>query len=109
MDPVTFTDDTFQEQVLKSDTPVLVDFWAEWCAPCHMIAPTIGELSTEYQGKVKVGKMNVDENAKTPAEYGIMSIPTVMIFKGGQPVKTMVGVQGKDEFKRNLDEAVASQ
>lgn len=105
---VTFSDATFQQDVLQSDVPVLVDFWAEWCGPCHMIAPTIDELSEEYKGKVKIGKMNVDENPATPGSYNIMSIPTLILFKGGQPIKTIVGVQPKDVFKQALDEALAS-
>lgn len=102
-----FTDDKFEAEVLKSDVPVLVDFWAEWCQPCRMLEPVIEELSGEYGGKVKIGKMNVDENTDVPASFGIMSIPTLIIFKNGTPVKTMVGVQGKDQLKRAIDEAIS--
>lgn len=102
------TDDTFEQEVLKSETPVLVDFWAEWCTPCHMLAPTIEELEKEYAGKIKFGKMNVDDNVKTPSTFGIMSLPTVVMFKAGKPLSNTVGVQGKDVFKKNIDEALGS-
>lgn len=104
----TFTDATFQKDVLESSTPVVVDFWAPWCGPCRMVSPTIEELAKEYEGKVLVGKMNVDENQVPAEQFGVMSIPTVMIFKGGQPVKSIVGAQGKESYKRAIDEAVAS-
>lgn len=107
-DVTVFTDDTFEAEVLKSQAPVLVDFWAEWCTPCHMLAPTIDELAKEYAGKVKFGKMNVDENIKTPSTFGIMSLPTVVVFKGGKPMGSIVGVQGKDTFKKALDEALTA-
>lgn len=102
-----YTDDTFEADVLKSDTPVLVDFWAEWCTPCHMLTPIIDELDKEYAGKVKFGKMNVDENIKTPSSFNIMSIPTVILFKDGKPHATTVGVQPKDVFKKNIDESLS--
>lgn len=102
----TLTDDTFQKEVLESQTPVLVDFWAEWCQPCQMVGPVVEELSGEYEGKVKVGKMNVDENINIPGNYGIMSIPSLIVFKDGKPFKTMIGVQGKDTLKKALDEAL---
>lgn len=108
MPAMTINDDNFESDVLKSDVPVLVDFWAEWCTPCHMLNPILDELEKEYEGKVKFGKMNVDENIKTPGTFGIMSIPTVILFKGGQPKATTVGVQSKDVFKKNIDEAIAS-
>lgn len=108
MSDMVFTDDTFESEVLKSDTPVLVDFWAEWCTPCHMLNPVLEEVAKDYEGKVKVGKMNVDENIKTPGSFNIMSIPTVILFKGGKPVATTVGVQPKDVFKKSIDEALAS-
>lgn len=107
MSVATFTDDTFDSEVIKNSTPVLVDFWADWCTPCHMLAPTIDELSEEYSGKVKVGKLNVDENPQTPGAFGIMSLPTVVLFQEGKPVKTFVGVQGKEEFKKAIDEVLA--
>lgn len=106
MSTVKLTDDTFEKEVLQSQTPVLVDFWAEWCQPCHMIDPIVEELSGEYIGKVKFAKMNVDENLQVPGNFGIMSIPTLMVFKGGKPEKTFVGVQGKDALKSALEEAL---
>jgi thioredoxin 1 len=102
-----FTDQNFQTEVLDSKTPVLVDFWAEWCMPCRIVGPIVEELAKEYQGKLKVGKLNVDEN-HTPAHYGIMSIPSLLIFKNGQVVKQMVGAQSKDNFKREIDGVLAS-
>lgn len=108
MPDTVFTDDTFETDVLKSDIPVLVDFWAEWCTPCHMLNPILDEISKEYEGKIKVGKMNVDENIKTPGSFNILSIPTVILFKDGKPAATTVGVQGKDVFKKAIDEALAS-
>ncbi len=100
------TDDTFQKEVLESQTPVLVDFWAEWCQPCHMVAPVLDELSAEYGEKVKFTKLNVDENINTPGNYGVMSLPTLMVFKDGKPTKTLIGVQGKDTLKKAIDEAL---
>ena len=107
MAETTLTDDTFGPEVLKSDIPVMVDFWAEWCAPCRIISPLIEELGCDYEGKIKVGKMNVDEHPKTPATYGIMSIPTIILFKGGKPLDTLIGVQPKDNFKKSIDAALA--
>jgi len=108
MATVKFTDDTFDQDVLKSNTPVMVDFWAEWCTPCQMVGPIVDELAKEYSGKVKVGKLNIDENAQTPGQYNVMSIPSLMIFKDGKPVKTFVGVQSKDTLKKGIDEALAA-
>ena len=102
------TDQNFDEEVLKSQLPVLVDFWAEWCQPCKIVSPIVEELSKEYAGKIKVGKMDVDDNPQTAGNYGVMSIPTLMIFKNGQPVKTTIGAQGKDALKRMVDEALAA-
>lgn len=103
---LVFTDANFGEEVLKSKLPVLVDFWAPWCGPCRIVSPIVEELAKEYEGKVKVGKMNVDENSQTAGKYGIMSIPSLLILKNGQPVKTMVGAQGKENFKKGIGEAL---
>jgi len=93
-----YTDGDFEENVVKSDKLTIVDFWAEWCAPCRMIAPTIEELSKEYAGKVNIGKLNVDENGQTATRFGIRSIPTLLFFKNGQIVKQVVGVKSKSEL-----------
>ena len=98
-----FTDQNFQAEVIKSDKPVLVDFWAAWCGPCQMMGPIIEELAKEVGDKYKVGKLNVDENRETAAKYSVMSIPTLIIFKGGQPVKQLVGVQAKENLKKELE------
>jgi thioredoxin 1 len=100
-----FTDDNFETEVIKSEQPVLVDFWAEWCGPCLRLAPTIDKLATDYAGKVKVGKVNTDSNHAVSMKYGISSIPTVILFKGGQVVQRIVGLRGEREFKQVRDEA----
>lgn len=92
------TDGTFEKDVLKSDIPVLVDFWAVWCAPCRMIVPTLDYLVQNYSGKMKVVKLNVDENMKTPSRYGIRSIPTLLLFKGGELKETLVGALPQDKI-----------
>lgn len=99
----TFTDANFQTEVLQSDKPVLVDFWAPWCGPCKMLAPTIDTLATEYSGRIQVGKMNTDDNPQTASSYNISAIPTVLLFKGGQIVDKFVGVVGKDKLAKSLD------
>jgi thioredoxin 1 len=91
----TVTDATFADEVLASDKPVLVDFWAEWCGPCRMIAPALEEIAAEHADKITVVKLNIDENPKTAAEYGVMSIPTMNVYQGGQVVKTIVGAKPK--------------
>jgi len=100
------TDADFEAEVLKADTPVLVDFWAPWCGPCKSMSPIMDELTTEYEGKVKVVKVNVDENTQTPGKYSVMSIPTFIIFKGGEPVATFVGAKSKEDMKKELDAAL---
>lgn len=102
-----FTDQNFQEEVLNSKTPVLVDFWAEWCAPCRIVGPIVEELATEYGAKLKVGKLNVDEN-QMAGKYGVMSIPSLLVFKDGQVIKTMIGAQSKDNFKKEIDSILAN-
>jgi thioredoxin 1 len=97
-----FTDASFDQDVLKSDVPVLVDFWAEWCGPCRMIAPTLDAIADEYAGRVKVGKVNVDENGATAMRYQVRSIPTLLLFKGGQVVEQRVGALGKAELQKVL-------
>ena len=101
---IQVNDDNFQKEVLESEGLVLVDFWAPWCMPCRMLAPTIEEIAEEMEGKIKVCKMNVDESIKYPQQYGIMSIPTVMLFKNGQTVETMIGLQPKEEIIKTIQE-----
>jgi thioredoxin 1 len=98
-----FNEKNFEQDVLKSDQPVLVDFWAVWCAPCRMVAPTIDSLAEEYAGRVKIGKLNVDENLTITTRYGIRSIPTLLLFKGGQIQEQVVGAAGKDAISKLLD------
>ena len=98
-----FSDDNFETEVLSSDQPVLVDFWAPWCGPCKMLAPTIEELASDYDDRVRVGKMNTDENPQTASQHQISAIPTVMLFKGGNVVEKFVGVTPKEKFAESLD------
>ena len=97
------TDDTFEPEVLKSETPVLVDFWATWCAPCRAIAPAVEALATEYKGKVKFTKLNIDDNQETPAKHGVRGIPTLMLFKNGNVEATRVGALSKSQLTAFLD------
>ena len=102
-----FTDDNFEELVMKSDKPVLVDFWAEWCGPCRMVGPLVDELSKEYEGNAVIGKVNVDENPNIAAKYGIRSIPTILFMKNGQIADKSVGAVAKDQLASKLDSLIA--
>lgn len=104
---VTLTAENFDQEVIKSATPVLVDFWAEWCGPCKMVAPILDELATEYDGKVKIGKVNIDDHQSLASEYGIRAIPTLLLFKGGQVADQIVGLRSKRDFKAKLDRVAA--
>ena len=104
--PVEIDDASFEEFV-KAEVPVLVDFWAPWCGPCRMVAPVVDELADEYEGKVNFGKVNVDESPKIASQYGVMGIPTLILFRDGQPLTNIVGFRPKDELKKSLDEALA--
>jgi thioredoxin 1 len=104
----TFEDDNFEQEVLQSDVPVLVDFWAEWCAPCKALAPVIDELADEYAGRVKVGKIDTDSNQQAAASYGISAIPTVILFQGGEIKEKFVGLRTKKDFQAALDQVAAS-
>ena len=106
MATVKVTDKTFQEEVLASDTPVLVDFWAEWCGPCKMIHPALEELAVEFEGKLKVAKINVDENPNLPAKYGVRGIPALFMFKGGEVVSNRTGAAPKASLKGWIEESV---
>ena len=101
-----FTDSNFKKEVLESDLPVLVDFWASWCSPCKMIAPIIEELAREYAQKIKIGKIDIDENPKIPTHYGVMSIPTLMFFKKGRVSEQVVGALSKTELKKKIEENI---
>jgi thioredoxin 1 len=100
---IEMTDARFDQEVLKSETPVLVDFWAAWCGPCRAIAPIVDELASEYAGKVKVAKMDVDSNNATPMRYGVRSIPTLLVFKGGQVQEQIVGYMPKEQIQKALE------
>ncbi|HEY8422623.1 MAG TPA: thioredoxin [Thermoclostridium sp.] len=100
---LTVTKDNFEKEVLQSDIPVLVDFWAAWCGPCRMVSPIIDQLAEEFHGKVKVGKVNVDEQGELAEKYRIMTIPNIMVFKGGNVVDSVVGVRSKEEFANMLN------
>ena len=105
---VTLTQENFETEVLKSSKPVLVDFWAEWCGPCKMISPLLDELAAEYDGKVKIAKINTDEQQQLASQYGVSSIPTLLFFKNGQVVNQMIGARGKRDFKLALDSVAAN-
>ncbi|MFQ5637788.1 MAG: thioredoxin [bacterium] len=105
-DPMTFTDDNFESEVLSSEQPVLVDFWAEWCGPCKMIAPSIKELVDDFDGRAKIGKLDIDSNQMVATKYGIRSIPSLLIFKGGEVVEQIVGAVPKNHISTKLEAAL---
>ena len=106
-EPIVLTDDNFSAEVINASRPVLVDFWATWCGPCRMIAPIVQELSSEYEGRAKVGKLDVDAAQKTAAEFGIRSIPTLLIFKGGKVADQIIGAVPKGQITEKLEAALA--
>jgi thioredoxin 1 len=104
--PLEVTDNDWETEVVNSDQPVLVDFWAPWCGPCRMVAPIVEELAGEYDGQVKFVKLNTDENVATASRYGIRSIPTIMVFNGGEAVDQVIGFRPKSELKKKLDQVL---
>lgn len=104
---VEFSESNFDQEVLKATTPVVVDLWAAWCGPCRILSPVVEELATKYQGKVKVGKLNVDDHPQVAAQFRIMNIPTLLLFKGGQEVDRIVGVVPKEELARRIEKALS--
>src|SRR5688572_26139235 len=106
--PITVTDADFQSTIVSAATPVLVDFWAPWCAPCRAIAPALEQLASEYAGRVTIAKLNADENQRTMMQYGVQGLPTLLIFKGGQEVARLVGLRPKPAIKQALDRALAA-
>ncbi len=107
--PLAVTEDTFEQEVLKSDLPVLVDFWAEWCGPCRMVAPVVEELAGEYAGRLKVTKVDVDDNQRLAIRYSVMSIPTLGVFRGGEMIERIIGYMPKGELKRRVDGALQAK
>ena len=103
---INVTDSTFEQEVLSSDIPVLLDYWAEWCGPCKMIAPILSDIADEYLGKIKVAKLNIDENPGTPAKFGVRGIPTLMIFKSGSIEATKVGAMSKSQLSAFIDSTI---
>ncbi|MBI5044854.1 MAG: thioredoxin [Candidatus Levybacteria bacterium] len=108
MADLIFTDHNFSEEVLKSKEPVVVDFWAPWCTPCRIVGPVVDELAKEFEGKVKVGKLNVDENQQVSGQFNVMSIPTILFFKNGQPVDSVVGAQSKEIIKQKMEKLLSA-
>lgn len=106
-EPLSVDDKDFNEVILEAKMPFLVDFWAPWCAPCRAIAPVVGELAAEYEGRVGFAKVNVDDNTRVATEYGIRSIPTLLLFKDGKPMTQIVGLRSKAELKKHLDTALS--
>ncbi|MGA8265550.1 MAG: thioredoxin [Ignavibacteriaceae bacterium] len=106
MKPMTISDDNFENEVLKSDKPVLIDFWATWCGPCRTIAPIVEEIALEYNGKVKVGKLDVDNNQQTAIKYGVRSIPTLLVFKNGEVKETIIGAVPKGQILQKLNTVI---
>ena len=104
---LTITDANFDSEVLKSGTPALVDFWAEWCGPCRLVAPILEELAPLYKGKLKIGKLNVDENQDSPTKFGVMNIPTMILFKNGKESQRIIGAMSKAELQKKIDAALA--
>jgi thioredoxin 1 len=103
---INVTDSTFEQEVLSSEIPVLLDYWAEWCGPCKMIAPILNDIADEYHGKIKVAKLNIDENPGTPAKFGVRGIPTLMIFKSGSIEATKVGAMSKSQLSAFIDSTI---
>ena len=101
-----FTDGNFQSEVVQSGVPVLVDFWAEWCGPCKLMGPILDELAPAYDGKLKIGKLNVDENNDSPSNFGVMNIPTMILFKGGKEAARIVGAMSKGDLQKKIDQAL---
>ena len=102
-----FTDSNFDSEVVQSGTPVLVDFWAEWCGPCRLMGPILDELAPAYAGRLKIGKVNVDESQETPSKFGIMNIPTMILFKSGKEAERIVGAMSKADLQKKIDRALA--
>jgi thioredoxin 1 len=105
-DILQVSDDNFEEEIIKADLPALVDFWAEWCGPCRMVGPIVEELAKEYEGKIKVAKMDVDKNRQTPAKFGIRNIPTLIFFKNGEVAQTIIGAQPKGNLEEELKKLI---